>query len=343
MADPLSPALIAIILDYIVPPSLLAPLPAHLISPALAQRHHFLAISTDDPAQYLSWPSDLHSHPQQTPVDLLECLSQSIHPAAYSVCYTSDSESSFAHVYIPTQKPPGLRLVFQWASSNGWKFHNLTLMPFPPNSHENVRDVLEKNPPQSNDDHDSYWDAYGRGDDDEDDTPELTNPEQDSEQTTEDAYWAQYSTIHGSADSTRPTPPSTTRKLENERVIADYPHPRTLSPYNPLEPPSPARLASLLADISQCPSSPAFQLDEDADSGFESASGTSQPFVAISPPSILLSTEPLNVSTPEVDVTSEALKLTIRGVYSLWRAGLSSVSDSDHERFLDIARQALAE
>ncbi|KAG6879281.1 hypothetical protein C0992_003885 [Termitomyces sp. T32_za158] len=183
--EPLPQTLVALVLEYIAPTSLLAPLPAHLVSPLLAQRHRFLHISPDQPAEYLAWPSDHQPDAQQTAIDLLQSLHTPLHHPVYTVRYTSDAESSFAHVPISTPKPPGLRLVFQW-DQDAWKFHNLALMPFPPDTHDSVHDVLSR-PSDS----DSYWDAYAHSDDQED--------------VTEDAYWAQYSTVYGPSHSFSPS------------------------------------------------------------------------------------------------------------------------------------------
>ncbi|KAG5335494.1 hypothetical protein C0989_001196 [Termitomyces sp. Mn162] len=354
--EPLPPTLISLLLEYITPPSLLAPLPPHLLSSPLAQRHHFLHISPHDPAQYLAWPSDLVPNAQQLAVHLLESIHTPLYHSVYTIRYTADAESSFAHVAVSTQDPPGLRLVFQWAP-DGWKFHNLALMPFPTNSHDSVHDLLTSKPHDSLDDvdsneHDSYWDAYAHSDD-SDDQRAVAKSKTESEQDTEDAYWAQYSTVHGSADSARPTPPIITRKFENDRVILDFPSHHTFSVYNPLAPPSPRRLADLLANVS--PRAPSPPLNG-SDSGFDSASFSEKvtsPSVSLPLPELssasrttMMYTPSMHVSsavekTPDVDVV---LKDTIRGVYHLWRARRvidSSNSDKDREEFLEIVRQAL--
>lgn len=330
--EPLSQALVALVLEYIAGPVLA--LPAHLISAPLAQRHHFLHITPDQPAQYLAWPSDLHPNAQQTAVHLLQSLHSPLQHPVYTIRYTADAESSFAHVPVSTHDPPGLRLVFQW-SPDGWKFHNLALMPFPPNTHDSVYDIPDR--PS-----DSYWDAYAHND--------------DQESITEDAYWAQYSTVHGpsrsffrwpyssilgSADSGRPTPPAASRQLENERVVVDYPFHRTSSPYNPLAPPSPGRLARLLANVSPRPPSPSL---DGSDSGFDSASPSEDTMkssfqaVVHAPP--LLSNSAASSAVMPDNESQVALKNTIRGLYQLWKT--SKVTDSkDREEFLEIVRQAL--
>ncbi|KAG6842632.1 hypothetical protein C0991_000159 [Blastosporella zonata] len=371
LPETLLPTAISLVLGHIVPPSLLAPLPPHLISNPLAQRHRFLNISPHQPAQYLAWPSDSNPNAQQSAVDLLEDPSNLPHHPQYTVRYTSDPESSFAHAAISTHHPPALRLVFQWAS-DGWKFHNLALMPFPPNSYESIQEIITHRPldfldepsvPDDDDERDAYWDAYGLGDDIDDHTG-IKHFKPEHEPATEDAYWARYSSVHGSGDSTRPTPPTVNQKLDNERVILSYPHHCTSSAYNPLAPPSPKALASLLANLLQrAPLPPPL---DDSDSGFGSAStsdgSTSYPVspsfhasdIVSSPDasSALLSvaTYTPSLQTPdEHDFTRDhearhALKDTIRGVYCLWKTGRvidSPAVDGDREEFLEIVRQAL--
>ncbi|KAG6857587.1 hypothetical protein H0H87_000186 [Tephrocybe sp. NHM501043] len=375
-SEPLSPTAISLVLEYIAPPSLLAPLPPHLISDSLAQRHRFLNITPDDPSQYLAWPSDSIPNAQQLAVDLLESVQkQESHHPVYPVRYTTDPESAFAHAAISTQNPPGLRLVFQWAPSDGWKFHNLSLMPFPPNSCESVHDMIAyrpydflHEPSVADEQRGSYWDAYDLSDD-EDDQRANGHSKPEHESGTEDAYWAQYSAVHGSGDSARPTPPTVNRNLDNERVILAYPDHRTSSAYNPLAPPSPKVLATLLANLPPRTSSP--HLLDDSDSGFGSASvsnnSTSLPLSPASRPSEVASSSDVPSAllstamyTPSLQMSSaasqaaknttvdddarRAVKDTIRGVYRLWKAGKvidSAMVDEDKEEFLDIVRQAL--
>ncbi|KAG5634803.1 hypothetical protein H0H81_000714 [Sphagnurus paluster] len=374
--EPLLPTTVSLVLDYICPPSLLSPLPPHLISLALSQRHRFLHISTDDPAQYLAWPTESHPDTQQTAIHLLESLPKPVDGREYPVRYTSDEESAFAHVAISSLDPPGLRLVFQWSPSEGWQFHNLTLMPFPQDSYDSLNDAIIYEPHDfldepplaaiDDDERDSYWDAYGLSDDDLD-HPSSKNSKEAGEQETEDAYWAQYSAVHGSGDSTRPTPPSMNQKLAAEERVFIYPGPRTSSVYNPLQPPSPNTLACRLANLSPRAESPPFADESDSGSGSHSgsaastsptASPTSHASVLSSStdfPSSLLS---VDTHTPGSDAGSaisppdhphddsrEALKDTIRSVYRLWRAGkvISSPTTDDSEEFLEIVRQVIAD
>ncbi|KAG6911945.1 hypothetical protein DXG01_000193 [Tephrocybe rancida] len=245
-------------------------------------------------------------------------------------------------------------------------------MPFPPNAYDSLEEMFTSKPhdfldqpsiADGDDGRDSYWDAYGLSDD-SDDQLGTGRPKVEHDTGTEDAYWAQYSAVHGSGDSARPTPPTVNQRLDSERVILAYPHHRTSSAYNPLAPPSPKALASLLADLPPRTPSPIF---DDSDSGFgsASASGSASPPILSSPdinssdaPSALLSAatytpllqvdsgSPVNEHPLAEDLEAQnAVKDTIRGVYRLWRARRvtgSPTFDGDHDEFLGIVRQALS-
>ena len=216
---PLENSTVHLTLQYISPPSQLdRPLPPHLLSKSLLQRHHFLDISHENPSDYLCWPSDSSAKA----VDLLESRpsSHDDEPQLYPIHYASDAENTYAHVVLPPAGSDGeaARLVFQW-DNNGWKFHNTALMPFPPASAASLRDVLVAHEPvaasntsshispQSNShgfghgaddgsDDDDYWNAYG-ADDDDSNQPRQSHPAKEETDDGEDAYWAQYSSVHG--------------------------------------------------------------------------------------------------------------------------------------------------
>lgn len=216
--SPLAPGTVQVALQYIVPPSQLdQPLPPFLLSKPLLQRHHFLAIPPDDPAQYLCWPSETSARA----VDLLENLPRPVDddaPQAYPVQYTSDIEHTYAHValHVPGEAD-AMRLVFQWDELDGWKFHDTKLMPFPEGSKPGLSELLFSqmslgsspqsdtsapayNPygfsDQSDDSDDDYWNAYGANDSDE---PSPRNPLAASKDAddSEDAYWARYAAVQG--------------------------------------------------------------------------------------------------------------------------------------------------
>lgn len=216
---PLSPSTVHIALQYIAPPSQLdQPLPPYLLSKPLLQRHHFLQIPPDDPAQYLCWPADTSAKA----IDLLEALPLPVDddsPQAYSVQYTSDPEHTYAHVALMPGEQDGVRLVFQWDEPDGWKFHDTKLMPFPQGSKALLSDVLATPvpntiTPQSNtvpseynmdpfgeqnesSDDDDYWNAYGANDSDDPVPQNALSASKDISGDSEDAYWARYSSVHG--------------------------------------------------------------------------------------------------------------------------------------------------
>lgn len=190
---PLTADAIALILEYIHPPSQLDIIPPHLLSSSLLQRHHYLQLSPHHPASYLAWPSDSND----LVIRLLELFQRPIDDRLYSsfsVRYTSDPESAFAHVSILPEYSPGLRLIFQWGSPDGWKYHNIALMPFPPNSSESLHDPHVHPMIDGQLDLDSpYWDAYAYSDDSQFQPPTKADPQQDAE----DSYWSQYAAIQG--------------------------------------------------------------------------------------------------------------------------------------------------
>lgn len=202
------------VLHCICPPSQLAPIPPHLLSPPLLQRHYFLALSTHSPLDYLAWPPD-HS-------DLLLPLLESINPDDLSdllsahnplIRYSADAEDLYAHFLLsPAQHPDVrsdqyLRIIFLWdPKSNSWKYHSIAASPFPKDSHSDLARVMAlfQSPDDFLPDHsyaftndgehndNAYWDAYDAAD------TVSSHPVKPSvTDDSEDAYWAQYSSIQG--------------------------------------------------------------------------------------------------------------------------------------------------
>ncbi|KAF4623943.1 hypothetical protein D9613_001821 [Agrocybe pediades] len=261
----ISAATVHVILDYLCP--LTAPLPAHLISKPLLQRHHFLDISPDNAADYLAWPS-ANPEEQSHAVAVLQSEAVPLHDH-FQVNYVPDPHDIQAHVRIT----PDLRLIFLLDKQNGhWLYHNVALMPFPAHSYSSFDDALKAYSPddflpeqnhvfdqKDQDDEDSYWNAYGAGDDDS--HQPRSDDYLDNGANSEDAYWAQYSAVQGSGDSTLPSPlPSKKKVLGGPQ--ADTPLPdRIIVPsdnlqtnhvelYNPLEPPEPSSLVRRLEALS---------------------------------------------------------------------------------------------
>ncbi|EJD03917.1 uncharacterized protein FOMMEDRAFT_27757 [Fomitiporia mediterranea MF3/22] len=276
------------------------PLPPHLLSTPLRQRHHYLGLGHDldtarGAATYLSWSSASGSEADSLNiVNLLNYLpsAENFDPlAAYPTKYSYDGEAVFAHAHVPitsveSNDCAGLRLVFRWEAEDGegvvqgregaatnadnWKYHDAKPMPFPPNTHDSPQEALHEqlkssvlaststtqtsqSPalrlPQSSeptltraaghsdsddDDNDAYWNSYGRSNSDDDaeegafGVPRISANKEIDDERAEEAYWAQYASVHGTADSTRHSPLPQKHKLHDPnqpiavRGTADY-------------------------------------------------------------------------------------------------------------------------
>ncbi|KAM5535443.1 hypothetical protein V8D89_010965 [Ganoderma adspersum] len=320
----LSPNLFHVLLQYISPPSQLTqPIPPHLLSKPLLQRHHFLHLTPEHPDDYLCWPSSPENKARV--IHLLEARSRPLdddQPSLFPVQYSFDGEYFFAHVDLSTNTDQGPRVILQWDESGEWKYHNTDLMPFPPGSRLALEDVLvPPSPPNpvsrqpfarpsylhtydvgdlhDDSDDDDYWNAYGATDIGDSHYSQGPAAAKDSA-SSEDAYWAQYASVHGTADSTIPSPAPrrkplpTLQQLDGQKMESPLPLPVPVrvpyeceDPYvEPLpippgiiarnntrwDPASPTTLAHLLSTISPRASpapSPApdsqFNLDADLD------------------------------------------------------------------------------
>jgi hypothetical protein len=216
----LLPYHVQLIYQYIVPPSeLSSPVPSHLLSRALLQRHVFLELAPTSPATYLSWDPAARDRV----VALLDGLSKyhtdDLHrplPVAYQV----DEENAFAHVHLTSTGQDGVRLVFDWDDGDrSWKYHDAGLMPFPPKSHSTLDQALaatnalsdsspDEDPigPESpsdqpeDDGDDDYWNSYGAPDEDTDSPfSKVVIAADEYGSDGEDAYWAQYTSVQGAA------------------------------------------------------------------------------------------------------------------------------------------------
>jgi hypothetical protein len=139
-------------------------------------------------------------------VNLLQSLPLPSHDLPFHVRYAADPENLSAYVRITTD----IRLVFLWNIIEGWQYHNVALMPFPANSYASLTDAMTLYSPDdflpehptnnvADDDDDlSYWDAYGQGEV----SHHISRTSLDPEPSSEDAYWAQYSTVQGSYSAT---------------------------------------------------------------------------------------------------------------------------------------------
>ncbi|KAG9314381.1 hypothetical protein JVU11DRAFT_5178 [Chiua virens] len=363
---PLPAHTVQLILQYISPLS--DPFPPHLISTPLRQRHYFLQLSPSSAVEYLGWPS-----PQSAKIiDLFDRLPPLLDQASYPTCYTSDPESTFAHVQISSNLE-GLRMLFHWDDIRGWTYHDLQLMPFPPSSFSTPQESLASisacgqdptQPPPINladqvddDGDDSYWDAYGTAGDD---LPSPLPPQSASKSDTvegEDAYWAQYASVQGTADSTIPSPLPISRKLQpvgsndQESVfqfrnqkdpIIDVPvnvlHSRPIA--SGLGPPSPICLCifSARTDLSSEQTTADSELvTPPLTTGYLDAS-------IISPIAIKIDDAPLSKyhSRHLHETEDKALTDSIKGLYYLWKSGRKGELDiKDRSVFLQIVQAAI--
>jgi len=359
-AEPLSSSVVATILNYICP--LNAPLPPHLLSKPLLQRHHFMHLTPDNPLHYLAWPP----HDE----DLLDHLDISEHASSFSVRYSADNQHIIAHARVTPQSShhPGIRLVFLWdAEQSSWQYHNLAPMPFPKDSHSALCDAIAIHQsscdflPDSlnvvvdgNDNDDSYWNSYSQ-------TSDGPPPALDSKPVnSEDAYWAQYATVQGmspvliishsiifsagSGDSTFPSPlPNKQTFVQRDvgtdrRVIVDCNElqQNVAELYNPLNPPSPNSLSRRLALVSSRPDSPSLDDSPSSDSDTPSRHAPSTGVEVTPNPS---ASKPLQTVTAELQ---EALRDSIKGIYGLWFAAQQGKNtDEARDLFLTLVRQAL--
>ena len=208
---PISPYTVNLILQYISPPSQLTrPIPPHLLSRSLLKRHALLEISPQDPSAYLSWPS---SDPDRA-IQLLESLQMPLDELApdFLIGYTVDPENTYAHVHVKPTGDNGLRLVFEWDGAESWKYHDSSLMPFPPGTRPFLDDpaalaASEFIPSPSfggkqqvkgatgEGDDDAYWNSYGVEDDSG--MKLLPSTSKGDADVSEDAYWARYAAVQG--------------------------------------------------------------------------------------------------------------------------------------------------
>ncbi|KII94338.1 hypothetical protein PLICRDRAFT_424501 [Plicaturopsis crispa FD-325 SS-3] len=344
---PLLPYATNFILQYISPPSQLTqPLPPHLISKSLLQRHHFLQISPEDPSEYLCWPSP----DRREVVDRLESYVMPVDDEAYatlSVRYLSDDEHSYAHVRLTD----GLRIVFQWDELDGWKYHDAGLMPFPPGSHSSLGDAtslslggsgageLRQGIDTPAVDDDAYWGAYGAGegeDNDDDRSQDALAGQNKDTPTTEDDYWAQYGGVHGSGDSTIPSPirkSYSKSQLSNPALTKHADEPVQISyanahPYaRDGDPPSPRVLADRIRTI------PA--RENSLGSPTVPAPNLTGPVPHISPES-----QGLGIKGTHDD--EAPLKDSIAAIYRLWKSGRRRQDGTtDSQVFMEVVEEAL--
>ena len=139
----------------------------------------------------------------------------------FLVGYTVDIEHTYAHVHVKPTGDDGLRLVFEWDGEESWKYHDSTVMPFPPGTRPSLDDPAARATSDSisslpsgeeqqvkgatgdgdgDDDDDDYWNSYGVEDDNV--MKLLPSTSKGEADVTEDAYWARYAAVQGTVSVT---------------------------------------------------------------------------------------------------------------------------------------------
>ncbi|CAE6441083.1 unnamed protein product [Rhizoctonia solani] len=231
---PIASHTISLALQYLLPPS---ELPTHLISRPLLQRHHFLSIHPTDVVAYLCWP-----HPGADPeksVAALEHLAAQEHERLVRTAeiryqpQASSSDSVQARVWLGN----AIQLVFLWEEDQdgaGWRYFDADHRPLPANCSSTLNPTLHVTSPEQDQEQDvsaggshlsfgftshsslstptsdDYWAGYDSGSSPH--SPRI--PERELGVDDEDAYWASYGAVHGSADSTIPSPAPQKKRLD---------------------------------------------------------------------------------------------------------------------------------
>ncbi|KAJ6575147.1 hypothetical protein B0H19DRAFT_1127389 [Mycena capillaripes] len=184
-----------------------------------------------------------------------------------------------------------------------WKYSNLARIPFPPNSVASLDDLPEIQLGDDGDSGEETPDSYWDS---------YGGPAPDRERDTVEfereastgSYWDMYSAVQGSGDSVIPSP-------AREKQRHDFPIPFSYAEMHPPTDPIDS-LSDRLEALSQRPP----PSDEGTDDGtIAVANGTSE----------------------------VALKESLRGVWNLWRSTRATPTLSDHELFLSVVNEVLAE
>ncbi|KAF8516194.1 hypothetical protein BU17DRAFT_93023 [Hysterangium stoloniferum] len=355
------PHVVHTVFQYILPPNL--PLPQHLLSKPLSQRHHFLSISHIDPAAYLCWPSsdntEIVNVLQGTTTDALTWEPQ--HEVRYTI---PDQDTALAHVRPNPQSP--LQVLFAWdTQSETWRYHDIQMLPFPVAANLSLDQLLASKmnlmagsrsaSPYS--DNDNYWEGYASSDTSQNALgrrPDIVADEHKAEA----AYWASYAVVHGSGDSTVPSPRAEKKTFTHD----DVPLPSARGPDTAFDP-FVANLHLRLqqkddfanpryshSDRSYSPP-PVNELPQER-SPPQGDPGEAFPDVARlmmigqSGLDMMCNSKSCAMLAQESSVTkgddraqdSKGLKEVVRGLYSMWK---TQTGLSDPEQFMSIVKEAL--
>ncbi|CUA73997.1 hypothetical protein RSOLAG22IIIB_01518 [Rhizoctonia solani] len=378
---PLASHTISLALQYLLPPS---ELPTHLISRPLLQRHNFLSISPSDAAAYLCWP-----HPNadaEKSVAALEHLATQDHEQlvrSAEIRYqpqASSSDAAQARVWLGN----AVQLVFIWEEDQdgaGWRYFDADHRPLPSNCSHTLTPALQVTPPEQDQERDvvsadDYWAGYDSGSSPR--SPRI--PERELAADDEDAYWASYGAVHGSADSTVPSPgPQKKRldawgreelpweehaELDAQAWDAEEPTSRhglgvtILSDSRPPTPPTMPTRTIVLATQTHQPQQIAPLPDLNHRNWTSPPSSLSAPFSALSEPDDApLDEEPKNepedsgvkddgdsapASIKIPNAIDTGLSSAVKGMYAMWLTSRQDVnSEETRQAFMELVRDVL--
>ncbi|KAG9104766.1 hypothetical protein FRC06_011248 [Ceratobasidium sp. 370] len=399
MAQPLAPHTLSLALQYLLPPS---EFPEHLLARSLLQRHHFLSISPADAAAYLCWPRP-GEDPNQA-IAILDRLATQDHEhlvhmadIKYQPASSSD-DLARARVWLGNS----VQLVFVWEEDQdgaGWRYFDTDHRPIPAGCNPTLAPALHITPaPEQEHEQepspgasystssaltsayssistpasDDYWAGYNSGS--APPSPHMpTRSLGPSAAEEEDAYWASYGTVHGSGDSTIPSPaPPKHKKLDawgreelpwdehaeldarawNTEANSATRHGLGVTVLSDSRPPTPPSLPTHPLSLNTQTQAPVPLPGLDHRNWNSPPSSLSAPFSAMSEPD----DAPLDEPTPEANAPAAStsnvlspvdasLANAIKGVYALWKASQPATASPDESRqaFLALVGSALAD
>jgi len=362
VATSIPPHVVHTVFQYILPPNL--PIPQHLLSKPLSQRHHFLSISHIDPAAYLCWPSldstEIVNVLEGTATDVLTWEPQ--HEVRYTML---DHDTVLAHVRPSPQSP--LQVVFVWdTESETWRYHDIRMLPFPATANlsldgllaSKVNSMVGSRSASPYSDNDNYWEGYASSNTSQNalNGPPGTVADEDK---TEAAYWASYAVVHaGSGDSTLPSPRAEKQSFNHN----DVPLPNARGPDTTFDP----FVANLHLRLQRkdnflspryshsdrsCSPPPANEPPEEnsppqGDFGEEFSDVSPLTMIGPSGLDMMCDSNSCAMLVQELSVTegddkaqdSKGLKEVVRGLYGMWK---TQTGLTDPEQFISIVKEAL--
>ncbi|KAG8681160.1 hypothetical protein FRC09_017720 [Ceratobasidium sp. 395] len=395
MAQPLALHTLSLALQYVLPPS---EFPEHLLARSLLQRHHFLSISSSDAAAYLCWPRP-GEDPEQT-MTALDRLATQDHEQLIQTAdikyqpASSSDDPARARVWLGNS----VQLVFVWEEDQdgaGWRYFDADHRPIPAGCTPTLAPALQITPALEQEQEpspgasystsstftsayssvstpasDDYWAGYGSGSAPR--SPHIpTRSLGPSVAEEEDAYWASYGAVHGSGDSTIPSPAPKHKKLDawgREEISWDEHAQPDEQPWGgdtdsttrhglgvtihsnsrpPTPPPMPAQPLSLNTQTRAPVPLPGL----DHRNWNSPPSSLSAPFSALSEPDDAPLDEPVSEADAPASSTSnvlnpidEGLASAIKGVYALWKASQPTADPAEsRQAFLAVVGSALAD